>query len=385
MATLRLQEVLARFLPALQKQQKLSHQQLTVCRQLQQCRTESLGGFNLRCSQCGYETLLYHACRNRHCTRCQQQASQDWCDKQASALLPVTYYHLVFTLPHSLNGWIRLHPRLIYRLLFSSVWKTLSRFGENPKRLNGKMGMSAILHTWGQTLDQHVHLHCLVPGGAIDKKGQWHGAKSTYLFPVKALSNAYRGAMVSALRKADKDGELKRVTRANEVDTVLAKLMETPWVVFAKPCLQHTRTIVDYLGRYTHRIALSDSRLSHMDDKQVSFHYKDYRDNQKKVMTLTGAEFLRRFLQHVLPKGFMRVRHFGWLANASRAKNLPLIKKAIKETEDNSIQDHCDKAVAREEKPLPKVEHFEGIACPCCKKSIMRISARLTPQRLDGG
>ncbi len=376
MSSLRMQQVLKQFLPALQ--QALSHQQLTVCRHLQQCRTEALGGFKLHCGHCGYETTLYHACRNRHCTRCQQQATQQWCDKQASHLLPVTYYHLVFTLPHRLNGWIRLHPRVIYTLFFASVWQTLSSFSKDPKRLKGELGMSAVLHTWGQTLDQHVHLHCLVPGGAFSNGGKWHVAKSTYLFPVRALSKVFRGKMVSALRKAARKGKLARVTRTNEIDTLLDSLMQTPWVVFAKPCLQHTRSIIDYLGRYTHRIALSDSRLSHMDKEQVSFHYRDYRDNQKKVMTLAGTEFLRRFLQHVLPKGFMRVRHFGWLANASRAKKLPLIRAAISQKNSNPQE-------LIEEKTNQQPERFEGLPCPCCKKAIMSISALIKPQRLEGG
>jgi len=378
MSSLRLQQVLTQFLPALQQQQALSHQQLTVCRHLQQCRTEALGGFTLHCGHCGNETTLYHACRNRHCTRCQQQATQQWCDKQASYLLPITYYHLVFTLPHALNGWIRLHPRVIYGLFFACVWQTLSAFAKDPKHLNGGLGMSAVLHTWGQALDQHVHLHCLIPGGALSRAGEWNEAKSTYLFPVRALSKVFRGKMVSALREAANQGKLTRVTRPHEVDTLLDSLMQTPWVVFAKPCLHHTRSVVDYLGRYTHRIALSDSRLSHMDQKQVSFHYRDYRDNQKKVMTLTGTEFLRRFLQHVLPKGFMRVRHFGWLANVSRAKKLPLVRAAI-------TQGKADPKETTGEKTNPQPERFEGLPCPCCKKAIMFISTLIKPQRLEGG
>ena len=378
MSKLRMQTVLEQFLPALQQQQALSHQQLTVCRHLQQCRTEVMGGFALRCDQCGHQTILYHACRNRHCTRCQHQVTQQWCDKQASYLLPVTYYHLVFTLPHTLNGWVRLHPRVIYSLLFASVWQTLSEFGQNPKHLNGKLGMTAVLHTWGQTLDQHIHLHCLVPGGALGHDGQWHASKSTYLFPVRALSRRFRGKMVSALRNAAKDGCLSRVTHPGEIDIVLDTLMQKPWVVFTKPCLQRSRSIIDYLGRYTHRIALSDSRLSHMDGDTISFSYRDYRDNRKKVMTLAGTEFLRRFLQHVLPKGFMRVRHFGWLANASRAKKLPLIKAAMAQEKSHQQVSCADKV----EQP---VEPFNGLPCPCCKKSIMHITALISSPYLDSG
>lgn len=379
MSNLRMQQVLARFLPALQQQQALSHPQLTVCRHLQQCRTAVMGGFALHCRHCGHDALLYHACRNRHCTRCQQQATQQWCDKQATKLLPVTYYHVVFTLPHTLNGWVRLHPRPLYSALFSAAWRTLSSFAADPKRLDGELGMTAVLHTWGQALGQHVHLHCLIPGGALSADGQWQAAKSTYLFPVRALSKVFRGKMVSALREAANSGQLARLTRPHEVDTVLDTLMQIPWVVYAKPCLQHARSVINYLGRYTHRIALSDSRLRSMTTEQVSFDYRDYRDNRKKVMTLSGTEFLRRFLQHVLPKGFMRVRHFGWLANACCGKKLPLIRQAI------DASQAIPQAPREIKTTIPQSEPFTGIPCPGCQQAIMQISAILKPQRLEGG
>ena len=208
-------------------------------------------------------------------------------------MLPVTYHHLVFTLPHDLDGWVEVHPEEIYDLLFETVWATLSAFGADPKRLDGQLGMTAMLHTWGQSLVRHVHLHCLVPGGALSTGGDWHPAKSTYLFPVRALSRHFRGGFVSRLRRACEGGALPRVRDQAEVERVLKALMATEWVVYSKPALARTETVVDYLGRYSHRIALSDSRLLDFDGESVALAYTDYRDgDRRKVMTLSrgGAD-----------------------------------------------------------------------------------------------
>jgi hypothetical protein len=224
---------------------------------------------------------------------------------------------------------VQLHPEVIYPLLFKTVWKTLKAFGADRKRLAGKLGMTAVLHTWGQNLSQHVHLHCLVPGGALSDDQQWHPAKSTYLFPVQALSRHYRGKLVSALRQCAKSGKLSRITRVDEVDTVLNSLMQKDWVVYSKPCLNRTDRIIGYLARYSHRIAISDQRLIGMDQDQVRFSHKDYRKNQPGIMALHYDEFIRRFLMHVLPQGLMRIRHYGILANRCRKASLKIIRAAL--------------------------------------------------------
>ena len=266
----------------------LSPHQWQVCHHIAQCRTAALGGFALACDACGERALLYHACRDRHCPRCQRHASEAWCERQRAALLPVTYHHLVFTLPDTLNGWIEVQPKALYDLLFETVWATLSAFGADAKRLDGQLGMTAVLHTWGQTLVRHVHLHCLVPGGALADDGTWHPAKSTYLFPVRALSRHVRGGFVSRLRAAFEAGQLPRITDRNAVDRVLQALMRKDWVVYSKPCLARAETVVDYLGRYTHRTAVSDGRLLRFDGTSVELSYKDYADgNRRKVMTLS--------------------------------------------------------------------------------------------------
>jgi hypothetical protein len=356
----------------------LSPRQWQVCHHILDCRTAVLGGFALGCDQCAEEAVRYHACRDRHCPRCQRRASLDWCERQRAALLPVTYHHVVFTLPSTLNGWIEVHPKALYDLLFETVWATLSAFGSDPKRLDGQLGMTAVLHTWGQTLTRHVHLHGLVPGGAFSTCGEWHPAKSTYLFPVRALSRHVRGGFVSRLRRAVEAGRLPRLTDPGEIDRVLDTLMRTEWVVYSKPCLVHAETVVDYLGRYSHRTALGDSRLLGFDGQDVELSYKDYRDgDRRKVMTLSGEELLRRFLLHVLPKGFMRVRHFGFLANRCRARRLPEIRAAIAAPTATASP-----AGERHEEPTWT---FDGYPCPSCRTGRLRVRAALAPKRRDGG
>jgi len=197
-----LQAVIHRCLDRYADGHRLSPRQWQVCAHIGDCRTAALGGFDWACDSCGHHQHLYHACRDRHCPRCQRSASEQWCARQREAVLPVTYYHVVFRLPHDLNPWVEVQPRLLYALLFEAVWATLSTFAADPKRLGGRLGMTAVLHTWGQTLTRHVHLHCLIPGGALAADGSWHAARSTMLFPVRALSRHVRGGFVSRLRAA---------------------------------------------------------------------------------------------------------------------------------------------------------------------------------------
>ena len=351
----------------------LNPRQRQVCHHLLDCRTAALGGFCLECYQCQDRAFVYHACRDRHCPRCQRRASQDGCERQRAAVLPVTYHPLVFTLPDTLNGWVEVHPQEVYGLLFETVWATLSAFGTDPKRLDGQLGMTAVLHTWGQTLVRPVHLHCLVPGGALGVDGTWHPAKSTSLFPVRALSRHFRGGFVSRLRRAFAAGRLPRLQDRREVDRVLKALMGREWVVYSKPCLGRTETVVDYIGRYSHRVALSDRRRLSFDGETVELAYKDYRDGDQKVMALTGEERVRRFLLHVLPNGLMRVRHFGFLANRCRARRLSEIRVALEAPPPQA--------------PTAKAETapFDGYPCPKCHKGRLLVTARLAPQRRNPG
>lgn len=362
-----MQQALARFLDA----SGLDGQRRKVCAHLQACRTEAMGGMRLQCAQCRDERIVYHGCRDRHCPQCQGRATRQWAERQRGQILAVPYYHLVFTLPHELNGWVALHPRVICRLLFEAVWATLKAFGEDPRRLGGELGMSAVLHTWGQNMSRHVHLHCLVPGGALRDDGQWQASRGNYLFPVRALSRRFRGRMVAGLRQAASRGELGRVTREGEIDALLERLMAHEWVVYTKHCLQHTATVVDYLARYTHRIAITNARILAVDNRQVTLRYKDYRDGERhKILCLEGEEFVRRFLMHVLPKGLMRIRHFGFLANRGRRDKLERIRRALTMPPP--------KAMAQSETP----EHGQdGYLCAKCRQGRLHVIAQLAPRR----
>lgn len=323
-----------------------------------------MGGQEWVCDRCEVASICYYGCRDRHCPQCQGRATRQWAERQRDQLLQVPYYHLVFTLPHALNGWVQLHPEVIYRLLFQATWQTLSAFAEDPKRLGGQLGMTAILHTWGQTLSQHVHLHCLVPGGVLTSSGQWQATRGHYLFPVRALSRRFRGRMVTLLRQAATGRDLNRVIRPGEVDRLLTELMRHDWVVYAKHCLNHTESVVDYLARYTHRIAVSNGRLLGMDDERVRLRYLDYRDSRQKILTLTGPEFVRRFLLHVLPKGLMRIRHFGFLSNRHRRRKLALIRGLLKQPPVSATR-------------VETAEPIQSGLCPSCQAGHLRPSREL--------
>ena len=325
------QSIFNQFLPLYQQTHRLTSSQQYVCYQLTRCRTPAMGGQYVTCNACDFTQIRYHSCRNRHCPKCQQRATQQWSERQNKSLLPENYHHLVFTLPHELNDWVKQSPALIYRLLYQSVWQTIKQFGADKKRLNGQVGMTAILHTWGQNLSRHVHLHCLVPGGALSQNNQtWHSAKSHYLFPVRALSRCFRGKMVSALRLAYEENPEESISLSSkDIDRLMNELMSKDWVVYSKPTLQKTKTVIRYLARYTYKIAISNTRIVHVNDSSVVFQWQDYRHQQQKTMTLSGDEFIRRYLLHVLPKGFMRIRHFGFLANRCRVTKISIIKQRL--------------------------------------------------------
>lgn len=353
-----MQGIFTHYLADYRRDHRLSPVQAKACHRLALCRTEALGGQVVHCDRCGFEQHRYHSCRNRHCPKCQHKASQQWCDKQLQQVLPTHYYHVVFTLPSTLNPWVQCHPDTLYACLFKAVWKTIQTFGEDPKRLNGKMGMTTVLHTWGQTLSQHVHLHCLIPAGALSHDEQhWHAAKSNYLFPVKALSRYFRGAMVSHLRCAYKKGALSRL-QATDVNQMLSKLMQHDWVVYSKAYLKKAETIVRYLSRYSHKIAISDARIKEIKDHQVTFDYKDYRDGKKKTLSLDSGEFIRRFLLHVLPDGLMRIRHFGFLSNRSRRQKLAKIRRCLPTAEP---------AQKKDDSPITEIHQLAETPCLCPK------------------
>ena len=283
---------------------------------LQRCRTSDLGWHKDKCDKCGHIRISYNSCRNRHCPKCQNTQREAWIVDRKQDLLPVPYFHVVFTVPDKLNGLFIRYPEKMYNLLFHSAWLTIEQFGYT--NLLAEMGMFAILHSWGQNLSLHPHVHCVIPGGGIDYKNQWKQVKvsengKAFLFRVENLSSVFRGKFIKALQK-----------QLPQQESFKKELYKHDWVVYAKEPFGGPEQVVEYLGRYTHKVAISNHRILKIDDDGVTFRYRDYHDNNKeKIMTLQGAEFLRRFCMHILPKGFVRIRHFGFLSTTKR----PLLRQ----------------------------------------------------------
>jgi hypothetical protein len=331
-----------------------------VMRAVSVCRTQELGGHLDRCDACGFERPAYNSCRNRHCPKCQSLAKARWLEKQTSELLPVGYFHLVFTLPHEFNRLILAHKKIGLSLLFKAVSETLLEFGQT--RLKGTLGIIAVLHTWNQALKDHFHLHCLVPAGALSlDHGHWVSARKNFLFPVTALSQVFRGKFLGLLQQACDKGKLPPAN--NEIKSSRQK----SWVVYAKKPFGSPQTVLDYLGRYTHRVALSNNRILQVLNGEVTLSYRDRKDgDREKIMTLEAQEFIRRFLLHVLPDGFMRIRHFGFLANRSKKQALAQCRKLL------------DLDPALPQSPILSTKdlllHITGVdlsRCPCCHEGTM--------------
>jgi hypothetical protein len=363
--------ILDRFLPVLKQTKRISPDQAATCQNILNCHTPVLGGLDYACGQCGSRYPRYHSCRHRHCPQCQQAASRRWIEARQKDVLPVPYYHLVFTLPHDLNGWVQCHPEVIYHRLFRCVWECLDDYSQRNRQLQGKLGMTAVLHTWGQSLSQHVHLHCLVPGGAIDALGDFKTTQRDFLYPQRVLAKLFRGKMVSALRRDYDAGKLHRI-EPEQVDAVLDKLMRTDWVIHTKPHLRKADTVLRYLARYTHRTAISLSRIESVDQTSVRFRWKDYRDDRSKTMALPGEEFLRRFLLHVLPKGLMRIRHYGYLANRVRVKQLTHIRQRLAtHSQSDTLTD----------KPASIRSECRKDRCPKCKSGYLHLVGEILSAR----
>ena len=310
--------------------------QYRAMRAIAACRTEALGGHIAQCDACGAQRYAYHSCRNRHCPKCQTLAKERWLAARRAELLPVPYFHLVFTLPHALNALAQGNPQLLYAMLFESVSATLIEFGANPRWLGGEIAATLILHTWGQTLTQHIHLHCLVAAGALHADGHWVQSRQGFLFPIAALSQVFRGKFLAALTRAFDTGALRlagataTLAQPSARQRFFCALREHQWVVYAKKPFGGPQQVLDYLGRYTHRVAISNNRLAGIEDDRVSFRYKDYaHGNRRKVLTVEADEFIHRFLLHVLPRGFMRIRHYGLLANRVKRLKLAQARNAL--------------------------------------------------------
>jgi hypothetical protein len=324
-------DIFRQYGPDYRQRHALPVPQRRVMHAIEVCRTAALGGHLERCDHCAHERPVYNSCRNRHCPKCQAKAKAQWLAHRQAELLPVGYFHNVFTLPHELNDLLAANAQVLYNLLFRSVAQTLQAFGADPQYgLGGQLGFTAMLHTWDQKLLYHVHLHCVIAGGALAWDGQrWLPARRNYLFPVKVLSAAFRDRYLDGLQRAFLKGELVFPGRLTTLATAepfqqwLEPLRHRDWVVYSQPPWGGAEKALEYLSRYTHRIAISNHRLRNLEEGWVTFAYRDRRDgNQLKQLTLSAAEFIRRFLLHVLPAGFCRMRQYGFLGNRVKEERL---------------------------------------------------------------
>jgi hypothetical protein len=315
---------------------RLSPDQRRVMAAIEVCRTAALGGHVERCEGCGLIRIAYDSCRDRHCPKCQGLARAQWVADRRADLLPVPYFHVVFTVPAPIAAIALQNKAVVYDIIFKAAAETIRLIASDRKYLGAETGMIAILHTWGQTLTHHPHIHCLVPGGGLTPEGRWIGCRPNFFLPVRVLSQLYRRLFLQCLQAAFDCGKLNffgALTDLHEPATFarhVAKLRNVKWMVYAKPPFAGPQIVLDYLGRYTHRVAISNHRLLACENGHVRFHWRDYRaNNKRKVMTLDANEFIRRFLLHILPKGFRRIRHFGFLANVCRVAKLARIRSAL--------------------------------------------------------
>jgi hypothetical protein len=336
---------------------------------IRDCRTAALGGHKQQCNCCGHVQYQYNSCRNRHCPKCQAVNREKWIWHREQELLPVSYFHIVFTLPCELNSLAIHKPRQAYNSLFTAAWQTIRQFGEDPRHLGGQTGMSAVLHTWGQNLSLHPHLHCIVPGGGITVAGKWKKARNQgkYLFPTKAMATVFRAKFMNLLRRS-----------GVEIDQLTAKrIFQKPWVVYAKRPFLGPQQVIEYLGRYTHKIAISNHRITCIDtDGNVHFSWKDYRNAGKQsVMKLPVNEFLRRFCQHILPSGFVRIRHYGILSSRNKAVKLNQARSFF------GLEAWQKPEAVTWQQVAQQRMNFIPDQCPVCKEGILRTVAIIDPQR----
>ena len=325
--------------------------QLKVMSAIEACRSAALGGHILRCSSCEHQQIAYNSCRNRHCPRCQGSAAHRWLEARQADLLPVDYYHLVFTLPAPISDLAYSNKSVIYTILFKAAAETLQTIAADPKHLGARIGLTLVLHTWGSAMPHHPHVHGIVPGGGLSLDGeQWIHCRPGFFLPVRVLSRLFRRLFLERLTDAYQAGELKffgehrSLGNTRDFDHWIKPLRKIEWVVYAKRPFAGPEAVLAYLARYTHRVAISNSRLLGFDDQGVTFKWKDYRSKQRfrhKTMTLETDEFIRRFLIHVLPGGFHRIRHYGLLANSGRRDNLKRARELlIDKTDDEGVNEN---------------------------------------------
>ena len=372
-------DILREHIDTYQQTYPLFPEQYKIVYDLLNCRTEYLGGHIERCNHCGSERIMYNSCRNRHCPKCQNMPRERWLEARKAEILPTIYFHNVFTLPHDLNPIILYNKKIMLNILFKSVSETLHTFGQNPENgLGGKLGFIAILHTWDQKLNDHYHLHCLIPGGAVAENWtRWISCKNEYLFNEEALGLVFRGKFIDYLTKAYISGKLHFPGISTSYGTqqgfqqLKDALYSNKWVVSVRKPIKRPEYVLEYLGRYTHRVAISNHRIVSLKDAMVTFKYKNRKTSQMEEITIKAVEFIRRFWLHALPKGFVRIRHFGFLANRNRTENLAKIHQLHGLPDTEKI---VEKSI---EEMMLQLTGIDITLCPCCKKGNMQIVAEI--------
>lgn len=343
---------------------------------IENCRTAVLGGHADICDECGFTKISYNSCRNRHCPKCQTMSKEQWIEDRNYDLLNVGYFHVVFTIPDTLNSIVYQNQEVVYNLFFKAVSETLSELAANKKYLGAKIGVTTVLHTWGQNLEFHPHIHCIVPGGGLNACNQWIPSRKKFFIPVKVLSRKFRGKFLYLLQKANLffHSSIAELQDSQAWAGFLSIHYQKEWVVYSKPPFKSPTKVVEYLGRYTHRVAISNNRILKLEDGSVSFKWRDYRDgNIEKVMVLAAAEFIRRFLMHVLPFGFTKIRHYGLLSPRTKSLKFKLCKQLT-----NTV------IVDKPKEKLPAIELLKKLTgkdvtlCPCCGIGHL---ARASPNR----
>ena len=363
---------------------KLSRTELKVINAIQACRTSKLGGHVDICDDCGHLRISYNSCRNRHCPKCQSLTKERWLEDRKKDLLPIQYFHVVFTVPNILNNLILNNKKEMYSILFKASSETLIELSKDPKYIGAEIGFISILHTWGQNLMEHPHIHTIVTGGglSLDKK-EWITSKEGFFIPVKVISAVFKGKFLyylkkSYYRKKIKISNTSSLPNYQEFQRLIDKLYEKDWVAYAKEPFKSAKYVIEYLGRYTHRVAISNNRIIKIEDSKVTFRFRDYKDNNKsKIMSLDALEFIRRFLRHTLPDRFVKIRHYGILSNRNRKTKLKECKKILGVAIE-SLQDIKKRETWEE--LLFKLTGVDPTICPCCSKGKMIRKIKLEPR-----
>jgi hypothetical protein len=370
------------------QEHRLSRPQMRAMRAIEICRTTALGGHVYKCDECGEQKISYNSCRNRHCPKCQSLDKERWLEQRSGELLPVPYFHVVFTLPHELNPLALANPKRFYDLLFASASQTLLEIAADPKHLGARIGVLAVLHTWSQTLELHPHLHCIVPGGGLSLDGQrWVPTRRpNYFLPVQVLAALFRGKFLAGVKAAHKAGQLilpESLRDPASFQALLDRLYLKTWVVYSKPPFGSPEQVLAYLARYTHRVAVSNPRLVRLDGGRVTFTYKDYSQGGRvREMTLPAEEFIRRFLLHVLPESFVRIRYFGLMSNRHRKRNLARCRELLTGQPAAEVKTPL---VAQEDwrARLVRLTGRDPTICPVCGQGHLRLVEELPAAPFD--